>query len=234
MNNRTTDHAKIATKRFFENPCLNSAVVYYFAIPSVKQKVLEGYNSYQQFLEEARETAPEDFVDFAKEAIEKNSMTAELYEQNVLEIFKQKITDIFYCASMYIAVSDQLIDLLEERGDKNQDLLQLVISAINDFIEAKSDEITNTVKKLMLQSQGVPEEQAEIMANDDSDDTIIPIKVKIQFIDDCCDDEKDCEAGCCCDGSCNVKCNCEDGEKCKCDGHCQCECGCNCGDCSDE
>ena len=176
----------------------------------------------------------EDFVDFAKEAIEKNSMTAELYEQNVLEIFKQKITDIFYCASMYIAVSDQLIDLLEERGDKNQDLLQLVISAINDFIEAKSDEITNTVKKLIFQSQGVPEEQAEIMANGASDDTIIPIKVKIQFTDNCCDDENDCEAGCCCDGSCNIKCNCEDGGKCKCDGHCQCECGCDCSDCSDE
>ena len=225
MNIRTTDHLKNATKNFFEDREVEQAVEQYFAGAVVKQKVSEGYSRYQQLLEEAQRSAPEEVKEVAEDVAKKLIMPEATYEQEVYETFREKIADIFLPARVYIPIKEQLIELFKNQDDEN--VIQLVLSAADEITEYITNRFCNI---LVLIVEGIPMEIAEQIADDAGDAEVVPIGIRIQRVSDDEDgEESDEEAeGFCCNGECGGRCNCEGKDKCEEDGHCQC--GKNCDD----
>lgn len=230
MDIRTTDHVRNATKKFFEDQGLEQAAAEYFGGAPVKQKLTEGYSRYQQLLEAAKKGAPEEVKELANTVAEKSTMTAEAYEQDAYETFKEKIADIFHPATVYISIKEQLIQLFQDQ--ENENLMQLVLSAMDEITEYITNRFCNIIT---LVTEGIPLEIAEEIADEAGDAEVIPIGIRIQRV---CDEEADDEDGegeehgCC--GECGGHCNCDGSGKCKEDGHCQCgEGGRKCGNHAD-
>lgn len=222
MNIRTTDHVRNATKKFFEDMGLEQETADYFGGATVKQKLSEGYSRYQQLMEEAKNTAPEEVKELALEVAEKLTMTEEAYEQDAFETFKEKIADIFHPAAIYISIKDQMIQLFQDQ--ENENLLHLVMSAMDEITEYITNRFCNIITLIV---EGIPMELAEEIADEAGDAKVIPIGIKIHRDSD--DEEGEGEDRCCCSGECGGHCDCEGSGKCKEDGHCQCEGGCKCG-----
>ena len=220
MDKRTTDHLKNATQKFFEDQELEQAIANYFGGAVVKQKVKEGYLRYQQLLEEAQKSAPDDMKEVAEEVTKKLIITEAAYDQEVYESLKEKITEIFLFTKIYIPIKEQLIELFNNQDDEN--VMQLVLSATDEITEYIINRLCNI---LVLVVEGIPMEIAEKIADDAGEAEVVPIAIRIQKVSDDedgeVDDGNDGE-GCTCNGECGGRCNCKGKEKCEEDGHCQC------------
>ena len=224
MDNRTTDHLKNASKRFFEDHDLEQAAAEYFGGTTVKQKLSEGYARYQSLLEEAQRSAPDKVKKIAEDVAKKLSMTEGAYEQDVYETFKEKIADIFLPASVYISIKQQIKERFQDQEDEN--FLQLVLCSMDEITEYITNRFCNIV---VLIHEGIPLEVAEEIADEAGDAEVVPIGIRIQKVSDDEDGEEDDETaeGCACNGECGGKCNCPGKDKCEEDGHCQCEKNCD-------
>ena len=185
MKLRTTDpHVEQATNKFFEDLGLEQSALKYFDCATVKKKLSEGYSLYKKLLEEALKSANKDAEDMAKEVTEKLTITEEEYIKNAYETFKEKIADIFHAASSYIDIKPQLIALFQK--EDSEDLLLLVITSMNDFIEVIANRFKNLIVLLI---EGVPMEVAEQIVEEAEDAEIIPIGVHIGCVDEEDEDE---------------------------------------------
>ena len=229
MKLRTTDpHVETATNKFFEDLALEQSALEYFNSANVKEKISEGYSKYKQLFDEATKSAPEGAEDLVKEVAEKFAITEETYEENVFEIFKENITDIFQAAAIYIDIKSQIVTLFQNY--ESEDLLLLAMNSMDEFIEEVVSRLSNF---LILRLEGIPMEEAEKMVDEVEDAEILPFTVEIECCDeDDSDDEPEGEDNhCCCEGECGANCKCGESEH---EGHCQCECDCKCGDHADE
>lgn len=231
MKLRTTDpHVEKATNKFFEDLALEQSALEYFNSANVKEKISEGYSKYKQLLEEAVKSAPEGVEDLAKEVVEKLTITEVTYGENVFQIFKENVTDIFQAAAIYIDIKSQIDALL--KSYESEDLLLLVMNSMDEFLEEIAARFSNL---LILCLEGIPMEDAEKIVDETGDAEIIPVKVSIGCFDEEDDDDDDEPEGgehhCCCGGECGGNCKCGEDEH---EGHCQCEGGCKCDNHADE
>lgn len=228
-----TTKRREATKKFFKEQGLEQALAGYFAGAMVKEKVMDGYWRIQELLEQAKESAPEEMAEVAAEIAGKLDMTEAFFEQEVIDGVREKIGDIMMPAAVFIPVKEALLELLNKQEDEH--LLLLVMSAMDDIIEDTANRFANIA---VLITNGIPMEEAEEIADQAGNATVVPIGVQIH----CCElddeddgnDENDCDhEGCTCGGECGGHCTCneEDGG---CTGHGQCEGGCKCGNNADK
>lgn len=233
MKLRTTDpHVEQATQKFFEDLALEQPVLEYFYGAPVKEKVSEGYRRYKEFLAKSAEVAPEGAAEIGKTVAEKLTIAEDVYENYILEAFKEKIEDIFHSASLYVVIKPLLIELFAKAESK--ELENLLLSAMDEFLEENVTRFQNLVKLLVA---GIPMEAAEEIAEDAGDTQIVLVKGRIECVDDDDDDDfddgeepEDGEHHCCCGGDCGGECKCGDEHE----GHCQCDGGCKCGEHADE
>lgn len=229
MKLRTTDpHVEHATQKFFENLSLEQPALEYFCSASVKEKISEGYNKYKELLKKCVEIAPEGAEESGTVAAEKLTITENAYEEYILEVFKEKIEDIFHSASLYIDIKAQLVELFKKQDAK--DLEVLVLNSIDEFLEGIVQRFKNFIVLLI---KGIPMEDAEEIVEHAGDDEIVLFDMNIVDQDDDSDDDKSEgeESQCCCGGECNGNCKCGEVNH---EGHCQCEGGCKCGNHADE
>ena len=225
MDKRTPDHVKCASKKFFEDQSLSTAVEKLFESDWVQEKMAEGYMNYQQALEEVKEYAP-DGADFLDKVMEKYSMPKETYDQETFETFKCMLAAIMSPAAVFIPLNELVVILLQSQDDVN--LQMLLDSAMDDIFEYMIPRAMNLVTLL---SDGVPMEIAERIADQVGDAEIIPVEVEISYEND---DEEDGKKPAC-NGECGGHCDCEGKEACEENGHCQYEeDGCNCGNNTDK
>lgn len=231
---RTTDLAKCATQKFFEDQGLNPAVSEYFNGACVQQKVAEGYENYQNLLSEARNSAPEEVEHIAEKVASKLSISKEAFNQKTFDCFKEKFCEVMLPAAAYIPIKGLLEKLLKDQEDEN--LLMLVMSAIDDIVENVANRFANIAGLLI---EGFPMELAESIADDAGDAKVIPVGIEIR----CCGDDDDSEYddgendedeydndGAAheyhhphhCGGECGGRCDCEEKERCEKEGCCQC------------
>ncbi len=224
-----TTKRREATKKFFEEQGLEPALAGYFTGAMVKEKVMDGYWKFQELLEQAKESAPEEMAEVAAEIAGKLDMTEAFFQQEVIDGVREKIGDIMMPAAVFIPVKEALLELLNKQEDEH--LLLLVMSAMDDIIEDTANRFANIA---ILIANGIPMEDAEEIADEAGNATVIPVGVQIHRceLDDDGDEntENDCEHdGCTCGEHCT--CNEEDGG---CTGHCKREGGCKCGNNADK
>lgn len=225
MNKRTPDHVKCASKKFFEDQSLSSAVEKLFESNWVQEKMAEGYLHYQAALEEVNEYAPEG-ADFLAEVMEKYSMPKESYYQETFETFKCMLAAIMSPAAVFIPLNELVVNLLQNEDDVN--LQMLLDSAMDDIFEYM---IPRAVNLVTLLSDGIPIDVAEKIANEVGDAEIIPVEFEVSYETD--DEDASNEHECC--GECGGHCDCEGKDACKENGHCQYEEeSCNCGNNTDK
>lgn len=212
MNNRTTDHVRVAALKFFEN----LGIAKFLASASIKQKLAEGYKVHSNFFEEVKTRVPEDSLDFVQEVIDIVELTESEFNEGSLEFFQIGLGEIFMPASAFISVEEQIKELFQKEPDET--MLLLLDEAMEDLTDQVS---TDFVNLLNMRMAGIPMGVALDMLVRIGSGDVISGRVTVEPIDD--DDPEHAEKQCHCNGECSTKCDCEFKDECEEAGHCMCE-----------
>lgn len=213
MERRThQERVNDALHDFLEKMGIVKLLTEFFEKESMQKCLHEGFVSYTEELNEAKEQAPDEIKEIAAQAADESAITEEVFAATVFETFEKRFAEIMMPVATYISIKDQLVELLQKQEDEN--LTLLLEGAIDEVMDLQMVIFANLGNMLL---EGIPLEMARKLAAEAGEATIIPIGVELCRCDSEDDDEEEGEEPYHndCNGECGSRCNCKNSRNCE-------------------